>query len=132
MNFDYSEEQQLLAHSIRQFLAKEYTFAARQAIIESDQGYSEQVWATFAEMGLLGLPFASEVGGFGGTAVDLMPVMEAIGDGLIVEPYLASVGLGGQFIAQGRQSGPAARASAGSRHRSVQAGVRPNRTRGAL
>ena len=65
MNFDYSEEQQLLAHSIRQFLTKEYTFAARQAIIESDQGYSEQVWATFAEMGLLGLPFASEVGGFG-------------------------------------------------------------------
>ena len=101
MNFDYSEEQQLLAQSIRQFLTKEYTFAARQAIIESDQGYSEQVWATFAEMGLLGLPFAIEVGGFGGTAVDLMPVMEAIGDGLIVEPYLASVGLGGQFIARG-------------------------------
>ena len=100
MNFDYSEEQQLLAQSVRQFLTKEYTFAARQAIIESDQGYSEQVWTTFAEMGLLGLPFASEVGGFGGNAVDLMPVMEAIGDGLIVEPYLASVGLGGQFIAR--------------------------------
>ena len=101
MNFDYSEEQQLLAHSVRQFLTKEYTFAARNEIIESDQGYSEHVWATFAEMGLLGLPFASEVGGFGGTAVDLMPVMEAIGDGLIVEPYLASVGLGGQLIARG-------------------------------
>ena len=38
MNFDYSEEQQLLAQSVRQFLTKEYTFAARQAIIESDQG----------------------------------------------------------------------------------------------
>ena len=101
MNFDYSEEQQLLAQSVRQFLTKEYTFAARQAIIESDQGYSEQVWATFAEMGLLGLPFAGEVGGFGGNVVDLMPVMEAIGDGLIVEPYLASVGLGGQLIARG-------------------------------
>ncbi len=101
MNFDYSQEQQLLTQSVRQFLTKEYTFAARQAIIESDQGYSEQVWTTFAEMGLLGLPFASEVGGFGGNAVDLMPVMEAIGDGLIVEPYLASVGLGGQFIARG-------------------------------
>lgn len=101
MNFDYSEEQQLLAQSVRQFLTKEYTFVARQAIIESDQGYSEQVWTTFAEMGLLGLPFASEVGGFGGNAVDLMPVMEAIGGGLIVEPYLASVGLGGQLIARG-------------------------------
>jgi alkylation response protein AidB-like acyl-CoA dehydrogenase len=101
VNFDYSEEQQLLAQSVRQFLTKEYTFAARQAIIESDQGYSEQVWSTFAEMGLLGLPFASEVGGFGGNAVDLMPVMEAIGDGLIVEPYMTSVGLGGQLIARG-------------------------------
>jgi alkylation response protein AidB-like acyl-CoA dehydrogenase len=51
-------------------------------------------------MGLLGLPFASEYGGFGGNAVDLMPVMEAIGEGLVVEPYLVTVGLGGQCIAR--------------------------------
>ncbi len=101
MNFDYSEEQQLLADSIRNFLAKNYTFEARKAIIESAAGYSDQVWATFAEMGLLGLPFAGEYGGFGGNAVDLMTVMEAIGEGLVVEPYLATVGLGGQFIARG-------------------------------
>ena len=101
MNFDYSEEQQLLADSIRNFLAKIYTFEARKAIIESAAGYSDRVWATFAEMGLLGLPFASEYGGFGGNAVDLMSVMEAIGEGLIVEPYLATVGLGGQFVARG-------------------------------
>jgi alkylation response protein AidB-like acyl-CoA dehydrogenase len=101
VNFDYSEEQQLLADSIRNFLAKNYTFEARKAIIESAAGYSDQVWATFAEMGLLGLPFAGEYGGFGGNAVDLMVVMEAIGEGLVVEPYLATVGLGGQFIARG-------------------------------
>lgn len=101
MNFDYSEEQQLLADSIRNFLVKNYTFEARKAIIESTAGYSDQVWATFAEMGLLGLPFAGEYGGFGGNAVDLMAVMEAIGEGLVVEPYLATVGLGGQFIARG-------------------------------
>jgi pimeloyl-CoA dehydrogenase small subunit len=101
VNFDYSEEQQLLADSIRSFLAKSYTFEARKAILESAAGYSEQVWTTFAEMGLLGLPFASEYGGFGGNAVDLMSVMEAIGEGLIVEPYLATVGLGGQFVARG-------------------------------
>jgi alkylation response protein AidB-like acyl-CoA dehydrogenase len=52
-------------------------------------------------MGLLGLPFATAYGGFGGNAVDVMPVMEAIGEGLVVEPYLATVGLGGQFIARG-------------------------------
>ena len=101
MNFDYTEEQQLLANSVQQFIAKEYTFEARRTIIESDAGYSEQVWKTLAEMGLLGMPFSSELGGFGGGAVDLMPVMEAIGEGLIVEPYLATVGLGGQFIARG-------------------------------
>jgi pimeloyl-CoA dehydrogenase small subunit len=101
VNFDYSEEQQLLTDSIRNFLAKNYTFEARRTILESVAGYSEQVWATFAEMGLLGLPFASEYGGFGGNAVDLMSVMEAIGEGLVVEPYLATVGLGGQFIARG-------------------------------
>jgi pimeloyl-CoA dehydrogenase small subunit len=101
VNFDYSEEQQLLTDSIRNFLAKNYTFEARRVILESAAGYSEQVWVTFAEMGLLGLPFASEYGGFGGSAVDLMAVMEAIGEGLVVEPYLATVGLGGQFVARG-------------------------------
>jgi pimeloyl-CoA dehydrogenase small subunit len=101
VNFDYSEEQQLLTDSIRNFLAKNYTFEARRVILESAAGYSEQVWATFAEMGLLGLPFASGYGGFGGSAVDLMSVMEAIGEGLVVEPYLATVGLGGQFVARG-------------------------------
>jgi pimeloyl-CoA dehydrogenase small subunit len=101
VNFDYSEEQQLLANSIKQFLAKDYTFEARKAILTASSGYSDQVWAQFAEMGLLGLPFAGEYGGFGGNAVDLMPVMEAIGEGLVVEPYLATVGLGGQFVARG-------------------------------
>jgi len=101
VNFDYTAEQQLLADSLKNFLAKNYTFEARKAIIESTAGYSEQVWATFAEMGLLGLSFASEYGGFGGGAVDLMPIMEAVGEGLVVEPYLATGGLGGQFIARG-------------------------------
>lgn len=101
MNFDYSEEQQLLANSVKQFISKDYTFEARKEIIDSASGYSDRVWSTFAEMGLLGLPFGTEYGGFGGTAVDLMPVMEAIGEGLVVEPYLATVGLGGRFIARG-------------------------------
>jgi pimeloyl-CoA dehydrogenase small subunit len=101
VNFDYTEEQQLLANSVQQFITREYTFEARRAIVESEPGYSEQVWSSLADMGLLGLPFSSQVGGFGGGAVDLMPVMAAIGEGLLVEPYLATVGLGGQFIARG-------------------------------
>jgi pimeloyl-CoA dehydrogenase small subunit len=101
MNFDYSDEQQLLADTLKRYLATHYTFDARAKIVASAAGYSEEVWAAFAEMGLLGLPFAAEYGGFGGNAVDVMIVMEAIGEGLVVEPYLATVGLAGQFIARG-------------------------------
>jgi pimeloyl-CoA dehydrogenase small subunit len=100
MNFEYSEEQRLLADTLKRFLATGYAFEARAKIMGSTAGYSEDVWATLAEMGLLGIPFASDHGGFGGSAVDVMIVMEAIGEGLVVEPYLATVGLGGQFVAR--------------------------------
>jgi alkylation response protein AidB-like acyl-CoA dehydrogenase len=89
MNFDYNEEQQLLADSVRRFLQKDYDFEKRKAILE--KGWSEEVWATFAEMGLTGLPLSPDYGGFGGGAVDLMSVMEAFGEALVVEPYLPTV-----------------------------------------
>jgi alkylation response protein AidB-like acyl-CoA dehydrogenase len=100
MNFDYNEEQQLLADSVRRFLAKDYDFEARRKIVASKDGWSPAVWAQLAEMGLTGLPFSPDYGGFGGGAVDLMGVMEAAGDALLVEPYLATVGLGAQFVAR--------------------------------
>ena len=100
MNFDYNEEQQLLADSVRRFLAKDYAFEARRKIVASSDGWSPAVWATIAEMGLTGLPFSPDYGGFGGGAVDLMGVMEAAGDALLVEPYLATVALGAQFVAR--------------------------------
>ena len=100
MNFDLNEEQQLLADTIKRFVATHYNFDARAKIIGSHAGYSEDVWAAVAEMGLLGLPFGAEHGGFGGSTADVMLVMEAIGEGLLVEPYLATVGLGGRFVAR--------------------------------
>jgi alkylation response protein AidB-like acyl-CoA dehydrogenase len=101
VNFDRTEEQQLLADSVGRFVAKDYDFATRRKIVASNAGYSADVWATFASIGLLGLPFSTDFDGFGGGAVDLMSVMEAIGNALVVEPYLATVGLGAQFIARG-------------------------------
>ncbi len=101
MNFDQNEEQQLLAESVRRFVDKAYSFEQRRAIIASEDGYSRDVWKTLADLGLLGLPFSTEHGGFGGGAVDAMPVMEIIGDVLMVEPYLATVGWAGQLIARG-------------------------------
>ncbi|HZO00543.1 MAG TPA: acyl-CoA dehydrogenase family protein [Burkholderiales bacterium] len=91
MNFDYNEEQQLLADSVRRFLQKDYDFEARKRILASAEGWSERVWATFAEMGLTGLPLSPDYGGFGGGAVDLMSVMEAFGEALVVEPYVPTI-----------------------------------------
>src|SRR3954463_14581288 len=82
MNFDYSEEQQLLADSVRRLLAKDYDFEARKKIVASSEGYSSQVWSKFAEMGLTALPLSPDYGGFGGGAVDLMGGMEGVGGGV--------------------------------------------------
>jgi len=100
MNFELTQEQQLLSDSLRRFIANDYTFDARSKIVASPRGFSEEVWAALAEMGLMGLPFSAEHDGFGGTAVDLMIVMEVFGEGLVVEPFLPTVGLGGQFVAR--------------------------------
>ncbi len=99
MKFDYSEEQQLVADSVRRFVQQDYGFGRRRAIIASDEGWSREIWAKLAEIGLLGLPFASEHGGFGGRAVDLMSVMEAIGEALVVEPYSATI-VAGRLVAR--------------------------------
>ena len=99
MNFDYNEEQQLLADSVRRFLAKDYDFEARKRIVASKDGWSPAIWATMAEMGLTGIPFSPDFGGFGGGAVDLMAVMEAAGDALLVEPYLATI-MGARLVAR--------------------------------
>jgi alkylation response protein AidB-like acyl-CoA dehydrogenase len=100
MKFDYSEEQQLVADSVRRFVAQDYGFEARRRIIASREGWSRAVWAKLAEIGLLGLPFPADHGGFGGRAVDLMSVMEAFGDALLVEPYVATVALAGRLVAR--------------------------------
>jgi len=91
MNFDYNEEQQLLADSVRRYLQKDYDFEARRKILATQEGWSERVWATFAEMGLTGLALSTDYGGFGGGAVDAMSVMEAFGEALVLEPYLPTL-----------------------------------------
>jgi len=100
MNFDYSEEQQLLADSVRRLLQNDYGFEARKKIVGSPECYSPQVWSRFAEMGLTALPLPAEYGGFGGGAVDLMGVMEAFGESLVVEPLVPTL-VGALLIAKG-------------------------------
>jgi alkylation response protein AidB-like acyl-CoA dehydrogenase len=100
VNFDIDEDQQLLEDSVRRFLRKDYSFDARREIMRSPSGVSERVWTTFAEMGLLALPIPESYGGFGAGAVKLMGIMECIGEELVVEPYLSTVGLGAQFVSR--------------------------------
>ena len=100
MNFDYSDEQQQLADSVRKYLGNAYDFEKRKAILHSASGFSEPVWAAFAEMGLTAIALPEDDGGFGGGAVDLMAVMEACGEALVVEPLLDVVGLASRLVAR--------------------------------
>ncbi|HWL79814.1 MAG TPA: acyl-CoA dehydrogenase family protein [Roseomonas sp.] len=99
MDFDLTEEQRLLKESVDRLMADAYgDFEKRKQHQNHPQGYSPELWSKYAEMGLLALPFTEEQGGFGGGPVETMLVMEAIGRGLAVEPYLATVVLGGGFL----------------------------------
>lgn len=98
MDFDLTDDQRLLNDSVARLLADRYAFDARRGYIKSPQGWSQELWDKYAELGLLGLPFAEDYGGFGGNAVDVMMVMEAFGRNLVLEPYLATVVLGGSAI----------------------------------
>jgi alkylation response protein AidB-like acyl-CoA dehydrogenase len=98
MNFEITDEQQQLADSLRKYLANEYTFEKRKAIVHSASGHSQPVWAALAEMGLMSLSVPEADGGFGGGAVDLMPAMEACGEALLVEPLLDHLGLATRLV----------------------------------
>jgi len=101
MDFDLSEEQRLLKDSVDGLLASSYDFEQRKKYAGEKNGWSRAVWGKLAEQGLLGLPFAEADGGFGGGAVETMIVMEALGRALVLEPYLATVVLGGGFLRHG-------------------------------
>ncbi|MEL6862351.1 MAG: acyl-CoA dehydrogenase family protein [Pseudomonadota bacterium] len=98
MDFELSSEQTLLKDSIDRFVLDKYDFDSRQKLARGATGYSEDNWKMMAEMGWLALPFSEDVGGFGGTPVETAILMESFGTGLVLEPYLASILLGGKLI----------------------------------
>jgi alkylation response protein AidB-like acyl-CoA dehydrogenase len=100
MNFDFTEEQQMVRDSIARFVQDDYDWDTRKAIVASEKGLSPDNWKLFAELGWLSIPFAEEHGGFGGNIVDLSVVMEELGKGLVVEPYFPTVVLFGGLIAR--------------------------------
>ena len=101
MDFALSEEQRLLQESVTRLFADRYAFDARKRYAQEAGGFSHELWKQYAELGLLGLPFAEEHGGIGGGPVETMIVMEQIGRALALEPYLATVVLGGGLLRLG-------------------------------
>jgi pimeloyl-CoA dehydrogenase small subunit len=98
MDFDLSEDQRLLKESVDRLIADQYQFEHRKKYALEPAGYSAVMWSQITEMGLLGLPFEETLGGFGGGAVETAIVMEAFGRGLVLEPYFATVILGGGLL----------------------------------
>ena len=104
MDFSFTDEQALLQDSVQRFIQNSYAFDSRQKLIKTEDGFSRENWASFAELGWLALPFSEESGGFGGTAVETMILMEEFGKGLVVEPYLTTVLMSGSIIEAGGSS----------------------------
>ena len=98
MDFRYTEEQLALQDTLRRWIARDYDFERRRALSGSPLGYSDAAWASYADLGLLSLPIPEAFGGLGGHGVDTMAVMELVGEGLLLEPYLSTVVLCGGLL----------------------------------
>ena len=98
MDFTYSNEQVAMQETLQRFISRDYGFERRRELARSEWGFSAEAWAQYAGLGLLSLPFPEEFGGLGGNAVDIMLVMEQIGRGLLLEPFLSSVVMCGGLI----------------------------------
>lgn len=101
MDFSLSDDQKQLRDSIEKFIKGSYDFEKRCHIVKQSNSLDPAIWTQFAELGWLALPFDEDDGGIGGTLIDTMVMLEAFGKGLIVEPYIPTVVLGGGFIKRG-------------------------------
>lgn len=100
MELELTGEQRLLAETANGLLARHYGPAARLHLLEHDQlGWSREMWKRYAELGLLSLTFDEQYGGAGMGVGELCVVMEAFGRALVLEPFIATVVLGGALVA---------------------------------
>jgi len=99
MNFDLTEERQMLQDSLRRYLRDKYDTAKRNEILGSETGMDAGIWTELAELGVIGALFTEEQGGFGGAAFDIAVVFEELGRAGVVEPFLDSALMGGRILA---------------------------------
>ena len=91
MDFELNEDRRMLSETLARFLADNYDIEKRHGFAMSDDGFSREIWAQMAELGIIGALFDESVGGFGGKGADLMVVFEALGRHLVVEPFLPTL-----------------------------------------
>ena len=91
MDFELSEERQMLKDTAERFIREQYPIEKRHAATKSEAGYDAEMWAQFCELGLVGALVPPEAGGFGGTGEDIALIFEALGRGIVVEPFLPTL-----------------------------------------
>ena len=103
VDFSFTQEQILLQDSVGKFVDATCDVERHRRLSKTELAYDPAVWRQFAELGWLGVPFSEEQGGIGGTAVDLMVICEALGRGLLREPFLSTVVTCGGFLRRASQ-----------------------------
>ena len=98
MNFQLSNEQAMLQNSVSRYIKDQYNFDTRRKIISSPKGMSPEVWTIFSDLGWLSIPFSEDYGGYGGCNEDVAVIMEELGRGIVVEPFVATVLLFGGLL----------------------------------
>jgi alkylation response protein AidB-like acyl-CoA dehydrogenase len=90
MDFNQTDEQLMLRNSVRRFVSNEYSLDKRRALSRSELGYSTEFWRRFGELGWLGLGLPENVGGLGCSSIETAILMEELGRGIVLEPYVSS------------------------------------------
>lgn len=98
MDFTFTEEQLALQDTLERFIDKDYTFEQRRKNLAAERHFNEATWSSFADLGILALPFSEEDGGLGGSPLDTYLVMRTLAKGLVLEPYISTVVLSGSFL----------------------------------
>ena len=101
MDFSLSEEQVLLRDSVDKYVPEQCTVDRHRQLSKVDPGFDPAAWQQFAALGWLSLPFSEALGGIGGGAADLMVVGEALGKGLVREPFIITVVTCGGLLQSG-------------------------------
>ncbi|MEM5399013.1 acyl-CoA dehydrogenase [Paraburkholderia unamae] len=94
MDLQHTEDRRMLADTLNRFITEQYGFNTRDTIARSEEGFSADMWQRFAELGVIGALFDEADGGFGGAGFDVAVVFEALGRGLVVEPFLDTLIVG--------------------------------------